>query len=721
MRKSLITVKLLIFFSICSWGQSAAELRAQFFLEAMKNPERIKELVNGYAAFEGNEEMKTLYEIYKVTGSRINFLDSARQAIHKWLGEPTTRKQKEKLKLELRKAENNFFRKNVVYSLNIDDYNAYYLWGAIVTCRFKNQSAFTADERSRLDRFIYQVYDKLEYARRSNLSYTSRMSPTKRAEYLGNSKVNYPEVYREFIKLILTYNYSLIDNEPGIDELETTDAAISIENFDWIAPEKEGSDLGRLDHYFAFIFTDSKNLPHLIEIPGGQKLNDRYLKDHFRIYGDFAYNADVSDYKTYERYWRPFEPFLKGKSTVYLKASGVYNQLNHEDIHVKANDYLGDFLTIKPIFRLSHFNLKRVSSKRKLRFPNTYMLFGNPSVYTREKKKKGSRKRSKQLNWAEEVLFNWVQNDTAKVAPQIVIDTDAKAQEQLALPYSELEVRVLARLLTLHGYTGQIYLNEEATESRLKENNAAILHISAHSNYFREDIKRRDYLAEKTIISFEPRSAIFLSGGQTSLNELRSYKRDSLRLQREKQKLDRKNDILDVDPIVYEVQRSKSFWFGLLKGVIRKKTQRRNIDAIVQKKYKVNREKRDALDRKERDWDNGISVNDGLLLPAERITLKNTDLLTIASCGPQNTELNYQIGPIDRRSHFSPNREADLVAPLWPVNDEAATLFILKFYKFLLEGDSKNESLKKAKRSLRNIPEFNHPHFWAGWTLYKRS
>ena len=54
---------------------------------------------------------------------------------------------------------------------------------------------------------------------------------------------------------------------------------------------------------------------------------------------------------------------------------------------------------------------------------------------------------------------------------------------------------------------------------------------------------------------------------------------------------------------------------------------------------------------------------------------------------------------------------------LWKVDDEATQILMTEFYRNLLKGYSKYESLKKAQKILRSSQHFSSPEYWAAFIL----
>jgi CHAT domain-containing protein len=66
-------------------------------------------------------------------------------------------------------------------------------------------------------------------------------------------------------------------------------------------------------------------------------------------------------------------------------------------------------------------------------------------------------------------------------------------------------------------------------------------------------------------------------------------------------------------------------------------------------------------------------------------------------------------------------RVPEVVASRWTVDSVATALLMKGFYSELLAGKPVSEALDSAMRSVRSKPEFAHPYYWAGFSVYGRS
>lgn len=61
-----------------------------------------------------------------------------------------------------------------------------------------------------------------------------------------------------------------------------------------------------------------------------------------------------------------------------------------------------------------------------------------------------------------------------------------------------------------------------------------------------------------------------------------------------------------------------------------------------------------------------------------------------------------------------------LLASLWKVDDAATTALMLHFYEQLAAGQDVHRALAAAQAEVRQTPGWEHPYFWAAWTLVGR-
>lgn len=66
---------------------------------------------------------------------------------------------------------------------------------------------------------------------------------------------------------------------------------------------------------------------------------------------------------------------------------------------------------------------------------------------------------------------------------------------------------------------------------------------------------------------------------------------------------------------------------------------------------------------------------------------------------------------------FLDNGTQTVVKTIWPVNEKASYHLVINTYKFWNMNTSLYEALELAKQKVRNMPEYSHPYYWAGFVL----
>jgi CHAT domain-containing protein/Tfp pilus assembly protein PilF len=94
----------------------------------------------------------------------------------------------------------------------------------------------------------------------------------------------------------------------------------------------------------------------------------------------------------------------------------------------------------------------------------------------------------------------------------------------------------------------------------------------------------------------------------------------------------------------------------------------------------------------------------------------NASLVVLSACQTAKGHLESAEGPMALTRPFFFAGARSLVASLWKINDQATVHFMREFYRNLLLGRSKSDSLRSAKLwMLRSA--WNHPFYWASFML----
>lgn len=111
-----------------------------------------------------------------------------------------------------------------------------------------------------------------------------------------------------------------------------------------------------------------------------------------------------------------------------------------------------------------------------------------------------------------------------------------------------------------------------------------------------------------------------------------------------------------------------------------------------------------------------IGIDDGILTAQEisHLDLRGLDLVVLAACKTGLGEIKGD-GVFGLQRGFKKAGANSLLMTLWDVNDEVTSLLMSQFYKNLLSGKSKSESLRQAQ--IITQEKYQDPKFWAGFIL----
>ncbi len=112
------------------------------------------------------------------------------------------------------------------------------------------------------------------------------------------------------------------------------------------------------------------------------------------------------------------------------------------------------------------------------------------------------------------------------------------------------------------------------------------------------------------------------------------------------------------------------------------------------------------------------NVDDGILTALEisELDLSDTRLAVLSACETGLGLINSD-GLFGLQRGFKLAGVDHIVMSLWSVADDATSLFMRRFYSYLLQGHTEREALKQARDYLRLGNRFNHPYYWAGFVL----
>ena len=115
------------------------------------------------------------------------------------------------------------------------------------------------------------------------------------------------------------------------------------------------------------------------------------------------------------------------------------------------------------------------------------------------------------------------------------------------------------------------------------------------------------------------------------------------------------------------------------------------------------------------------NVEDGILTAKEiaDLDLRGLDLVVLSACQTGLGDISQGEGVFGLQRGFKKAGANSILMSLWEVEDEATQILMTQFYKNLVSGQSKRQSLQYAQRYLReyNAGQYDKPEYWAAFIL----
>lgn len=119
------------------------------------------------------------------------------------------------------------------------------------------------------------------------------------------------------------------------------------------------------------------------------------------------------------------------------------------------------------------------------------------------------------------------------------------------------------------------------------------------------------------------------------------------------------------------------------------------------------------------------NVEDGILTAKEiaDVDLRGLDLVVLSACQTGLGDISQGEGVFGLQRGFKKAGANTILMSLWEVNDEATQILMTQFYKNLVAGISKRQSLQSAQNYLRMYKNekgeqcYNEPKYWAAFIL----
>jgi len=114
-------------------------------------------------------------------------------------------------------------------------------------------------------------------------------------------------------------------------------------------------------------------------------------------------------------------------------------------------------------------------------------------------------------------------------------------------------------------------------------------------------------------------------------------------------------------------------------------------------------------------------TEDGVLTAKEisNIDLKGLDLVVLSACQTGLGDISQGEGVFGLQRGFKKAGAKSILMSLWEVDDNATQLFMVQFYRNMLSGKTKRQSLTEAQNYLRKYEngKYDDPKYWAAFIL----
>jgi CHAT domain-containing protein len=115
-----------------------------------------------------------------------------------------------------------------------------------------------------------------------------------------------------------------------------------------------------------------------------------------------------------------------------------------------------------------------------------------------------------------------------------------------------------------------------------------------------------------------------------------------------------------------------------------------------------------------------IHGNDGILTALEisRLNLQSVDLVVLSACQSGLGDVSDE-GVLGLQRGFKKAGVNTIIMSLDKVDDEATKILMVEFYRNLMNGKTKHQSLKDAQKYLRQVDngKYGKPEYWASFIM----
>lgn len=697
-------------------GQTAGQLREQFFMDLIKKPGDLKASIKGFEKLAGTPEKKALYEIYKATKELVALSDSV-EALSNLppLTENATQAEALQRMSKPGLLETQLDLK-IMMVYRQRQPASYAMISILVQLREKHLKEFSKAELKRIDALIYAHNSRIKKVRDSKTAITGFYTPENGGALEFSGGVAWSQLYfwiaaEHFFPERLNYIYKARE-----ENIVVPAASAIVQTLDYaqVDLEKELSFEGSTQ-YGALLFLPKDPTATFIHIGAGNRLNREFYSDYFSQYGDFMSTTDLSQDQSFMRYWGPIHQFTKSAKRIYLKAGGVYKKVALESL-IKPNGRF--FFEDQQLIRLNDekglSELPAHSSKSTMP-KKSFRLIGNPDFdYIEGLTQNHNTQESAYQKAEQKALYDWVKSN-AYTAPAVDFYEEETTGNLEQLTGSEIEIKVLTSLFNEAGWKGKQFLGPEATEQSVKASKSpGILHLATHSGPYEGQKSRSSRRVMRT------GRALYLAGGEFMADKDAYAKQATTEYFEAYRAYEQCHYQLGGSPEYLEKEAEKELELNDANFKAWKKEQEISRKTICGRME-------DRVDElsKTMNYIQMLKANmdiekDGAITLGEiqELDLEGTGLVVLSACV---TGLDYSLYEPDSfglLEAFQLAGAESILGSFWAIDDKAASLLMVKMYAYLLAGDSKATALQKAKNDVRKLPGFSHPYFWGGWVLF---
>jgi len=242
--------------------------------------------------------------------------------------------------------------------------------------------------------------------------------------------------------------------------------------------------------YIALILKNNSKKPEMFLIKNGSQLENRYKE----YYGNKIERREEDKY-SYEQFWQPLKPFLKGVEKVYFSADGVYHQINLLTLqNPKTKEYLIDEVEIQLL--VSPNDLIATKPKKQTTNFKDYQicLFGFPQYSDHPNQLKEKSKMDRGLE------FNTLLSQNEKIKFDKSFRFLNKEGEIVMLEGTLSEVENIEKMASSQDIKTEVFLTLDANEENIKVlKSPTILHIATHGFFLADLPKSTENLSDTQI------------------------------------------------------------------------------------------------------------------------------------------------------------------------------------------------------------------------------